>query len=173
MSNSYIIAEITSNSLTMEQTLIQLEKSLCFLLLKHQKETESPIATIELIISYAFLLILSKEDVEALIHKTITEKKLIFPLLFRLYELGRFARYFSPKGKKAIMTEMVTAHIVNNPSSSSRLSSQEKLKTWETMLKLMLYVAKNLLPSDPEVADLISEIETEGFLVRRRIRRSK
>jgi hypothetical protein len=54
-----------------------------------------------------------KIQMDSLINLTLLEKKKVFPLLFWLYELGRFARFFTPAGMKSIMTEM-SAHIADN-----------------------------------------------------------
>jgi hypothetical protein len=55
--NSYIVVEITAKSDNLELKMIQLEKDLLFLLLKHQEEQNTISYEIESIISFAVLVI--------------------------------------------------------------------------------------------------------------------
>jgi hypothetical protein len=163
--NRYIVVEITSNSDNLEQKLVQLEKDLLFLLLRNEKEMGA-LTTIESIISYAVLVIpyapSTESEMDALIHKTILEKKKIHPLLFRLYGLGRFARYFTPVGSKAVMTEM-SAHIADN-ASSSQLSLEIKslrMKTERVDMLTKELIAARLLSSVPEMVQTAARLEKE------------
>ena len=105
---------------------------------------------------------------DELILKTILAKKDIHPLLYRLYELGRFARFFTAEGiMKAVIAELST-HVADNASSahaSSQLSLEGKLYRMKTdKIKLMrekLDAAKQLLKSKPELAGTISCLENE------------
>jgi len=160
--NSYIVVEISSNSANLEQKLYQLEKDLLFMLLRHRKSLDAS-SFVESIISYAFLVIpyspLKKIQMDNLINQTLLEKKQVFPLLFRLYELGRFARFFTPAGMKSIMTEM-SAHIADN-ATSTQLSQEMKL--FEMGTKRIIRLKEELIVARlfPEMAQTASEIETE------------
>ncbi len=67
-------------------------------------------ASIESIISYAFLVIpflpMKKREMDDRILKAIPEKKDTHPLVVRLDELGRFARFFNSAGMNTVITEM-------------------------------------------------------------------
>jgi hypothetical protein len=157
--NSYIVVEITSDSKKLLEKLYQLEKDLLILLLRHQNEQMDDNATIELIISFAVLVLpfspLKKDEMDKHIVDTLISRKKIYPLLHKLYELNRFARYFTQAGQKAILTEM-SAHMAENTSSaheSSQLSleiKKEVLKAAEVDRLTKELVAVRLLDYDDE-----------------------
>lgn len=105
-------------------------------------------------------------DMDKLICESILGEKDRLPLLYRMYELGRFARYFTAAGMKAVVTEM-SAHIADNTSSSlesSTLSLEimlEKMKTAKLDRLTKQLVAARLLLPDLEAQQLVSNIEKE------------
>jgi hypothetical protein len=165
--NSYIVVEIGSNSKSLPQKLQQLEKDLRFLLLRHQNEQGNELATIESIIRYAFLVIpyspMKKTKMDELISTTILKEKDFFPLLYRIFEIGRFARFFTPAGMKAMITEM-SNNISENTSSTherSVLSLEKKRKIEKLKFLTEQLIAGRLLISNPEVQKRVALLEQE------------
>ena len=163
--NSYIVVEITSNSANLMQKMMQLEKDLLFLLLRHQKQQSQPTVALESVISYVVLVIpyspLKKSQMDESIHTEILAKKDICPLLYRIYEIGRFVRYFTPSGMKAIITEL-SAHVAEN-SSLSHESSQLSLEIKQLdKITKELTLARTLSETDPALIEEVSRLEKEA-----------
>jgi hypothetical protein len=164
--NNYVIVEISSHSNNLCQKLAQLEKDLLFLLLRHQKHQAEPTATIESIISYAFLVIphspLKKGAMDELIHKEIINRMDLFPQLYRLYKLGRFARYYTPAGMKAIITEL-SAHVAANASSSHESAQSRLIREKSDKLRLLcdeLNAAIILSKTNPAIEQDVIRLRT-------------
>ena len=163
--NSYIVVEITSNSANLMQKMMQLEKDLLFLLLCHQKQQSQSTAALESVISYVVLVIpyspLKKSQRDESIHTEILAKKDVCPLLYRLYEIGRFVRYFTPSGMKAIITKL-SAHVAEN-SSLSHESSQLSLEIKQLdKITKELTLARTLSETDPALIEEVSRLEKEA-----------
>jgi len=168
--NGYIVVEITSKSEKLDEKLVQLEKHLLFLLLRHQKEQILPKATIQSIISFVFLIIpyspMKKSEMDSLIQKSIEEKMNVYPLLFSLYSFGLFGRYFTQLGGTAVFTEM-SRHISENASSaheSSQLSLEIKsmrMKSERVDILTKELIVARLLPSVPEMVAAVARLEKE------------
>jgi hypothetical protein len=168
--NGYIVVEITSNPEKLDEKMVQLEKHLLFLLLRHQKEQNLSTATIQSIISFVFLIIpyspLKKSKMDSLIQKSIEEKKEVYPLLFILYSCGLFGRYYTPLGGTAVFTEM-SRHVSDNASSaheSSPLSLEiqsMRMKSERVDILTKELIAARLLPSIPEMVLTVARLEKE------------
>jgi hypothetical protein len=119
--NSYIVVEISSKSQNMVRKLVQLEKDLLLLLTRRRIQQNDNSVNIESIIGFAFLVLpyspLTKAEMDQSIENELCLQRTLFPLLFRLYEYGRFARFYTAAGVHVLLNEMAT-HISDNFSSS-------------------------------------------------------
>jgi hypothetical protein len=108
--NSYAIAEITSDSSHLDRKLTQLEKGLQVTLLRHRGLVSQDDVDIETIICLAIIVMphapQRKDEQDGLIHEAILARRETLPLLFRLYTLGRFARYYTGKDHKALFNQL-------------------------------------------------------------------
>jgi hypothetical protein len=163
--NSNIVVEFTANPANLVKKMMQLEKDLLFLLLRHQKMHKQSSEAIESIISHVAVVIpcrpMKKSQMDEKIQKEMLENKDKFPLLYRLYEFGRFIRYFSNSGKKASVTGL-SDHFAEN-SSVSRESSQLSLEAKKiALLNEHIRLARTLSQTDPSWNDKVRRLEEKA-----------
>lgn len=150
--NGYIVVEITSSceEKHLAAKIDQLEKDLLFLLLKHQEEFGDNDIEIETIIGLAFLICpistsMKKAALEELITAAIVARKETHPLVFRMYSLSRFARYFTAPGLNGVVKQ-ISDNVLDNASSSS--SSSVRLGRLESDVQEVKSMLKQLLSKD-------------------------
>ncbi|KAI3656235.1 hypothetical protein MP638_001691 [Amoeboaphelidium occidentale] len=185
--NSSIVVEFIANPSNLVKKLMQLEKYLLFLFLRHQKIHKQSPEAVESIISYVAIVIpyrpMKKSQMDEKIQKEMLENQHKFPLLYRLYEIGRFIRYFINSGMKAAVTELadhvaenssvsresvkaavteLAAHVAEN-SSESRESSQLSLETKKIVrLDKEIMLARNISQTDPSYNEKLTRLVEEA-----------
>ena len=137
--NGYMIFEICSknNGEHIPNKLDQLEKDLGFMLLRNQSQSDAipgnilDTLEVESIISYVGIILplskLTEEVLDNVLHKSITERIDSHRLLYRLYSLGRFFRYYVATSE---MSEM--ASIIGSELACSIASSNYRIKVLES-----------------------------------------
>jgi hypothetical protein len=153
--NSYIIVETSSKSQNMVRKLFQLEKDLLLLLTRKRMHQDDNSINIEAIVGFAFLVLpyspCTKAEMDQSIENELCLQSKFFPLLFRLYKCGRFARFYTAAGVHASLNEMVT-HISENCSSSydkgnSLTLNAKKLNSFQNSLGMSSFIEFDTMQS--------------------------
>jgi hypothetical protein len=135
--NCYALAEITSEASQLDRKLDQLEKDLLITLLRCQLESSE-----DILIENLFQIVLivlpnlprKQSDMDSRVRDSLIARKFTHPLLFRLFQIGRFACYCKDSHLGALMANMAD-HVSSNQSQICLQAAKEDSENYKIGIK--------------------------------------